>query len=563
MIDARTLGSPCGGAGAKRLRGEYRRPPLRLRGPTTQKGYLALKHRFVRIAAAVLAAAFALAMAGCTAGSGVNSFTWFVENIPANLDPQIASAPEDVLACKNLYGGLVRLDAGGQPQPDLAERWTVSPDGLTYTFTLKPGLTYRASRGEQTDYAITAEDFVYAFQRMFSAETGSPYAVEFAAIEGGSAVLAGLAGPEALGVKASGDGTVVFTLSEPDDDFLRKLALPGAMPCDEGFFESTGGSYGLTEDTTLSSGSFYLYNWTSGGLFLRREASDGLVDSLRLVQNTGSAASAEDLILNERCTAALDDTDAPTQLRAVSYSDTTWCLLFNTEQPALGNALLRQALAAAASQASLPVDEGLYAPAEGLVPDGLAVGGIDYRAAAGDPSPTLNGAYTLYRAARQTISSSDLMGITVLVPAGAGLTQAVQAINSVWQQELSLFFSLEEVPQEDFDQRLADGDYTIALAPVTCTDGSVYSFLRSFGPDGLTGYADTSFETLLAQAAAAAGSETRCALLAQAERQLLSGCAVMPLFAQQKRLLLADGVEGLVFDPYGPVLDLTWTTKQS
>ena len=184
----------------------------------------------------------------------------------------------------------------------------------------------------------------------------------------------------------------------------------------------------------------------------------------------------------------------------MSYSDTTWCLLFNTEQPALGNALLRQALTAAASQASLPVDEGLYAPAKGLVPDGLAVGGIDYRAAAGDPSPTLNGAYTLYRAARQTISSSDLMGITVLVPAGAGLTQAVQAINSVWQQELSLFFSLEEVPQEDFDQRLADGDYTIALAPVTCTDGSVYSFLRSFGPDGLTGYADTSFETLLAQA---------------------------------------------------------------
>ena len=36
----------------------------------------------------------------------------------------------------------------------------------------------------------------------------------------------------------------------------------------------------------------------------------------------------------------------------------------------------------------------------------------------------------------------------------------------------------------------------------------------------------------------------------------------MPLFARQKRLLLADGVEGLVFDPYGPVLDLTWTTKQ-
>ena len=306
-----------------------------------------MKHIFVRLAAAVAAAAFALSLAGCTAGSGVNSFTWFVEEIPANLDPQIASAPEDVLACKNLYGGLVRLDASGQPQPDLCEGWSVSAGGLTYTFTLKPGLTYKAARGEDTAYAITAEDFVYAFRRVFSAGTGSPYAVEFAAIAGSGEVLAGLAGPEQLGVRARDERTVEFTLSQPDDDFVRKLALPGAMPCDQAFFESTGGSYGLTAGATLSSGSFYLYNWTSGGLFLRREAGGGLVDSLRLVQNTGSAQSAQDLILNERCTAALDASGQPTQLRAVPYTDTTWCLLFNTGHPALASGLLRQALAAA------------------------------------------------------------------------------------------------------------------------------------------------------------------------------------------------------------------------
>ena len=115
---------------------------------------------------------------------------------------------------------------------------------------------------------------------------------------------------------------------------------------------------------------------------------------------------------------------------------------------------------------------------------------------------------------------------------------------------------------EELEERLAAGDYTIALAPVTCTDGSVYTLLRRFGPDGLTGYDDPVYETLLAQAAAAGSSEVRCQLLAQAERQLLAGCAAVPLFAQHKRLLLAGGVEGLVFDPYGPVLDLTWTTKQ-
>ena len=100
-----------------------------------------MKRLFLRLAAAMLAAAVLFASGGCARGSGVNSFTWFVEEIPANLDPQIAANPEDVIACKNLCGGLVRLDADGAPQNDLCESWSASPDGLTYTFKLKPGLT--------------------------------------------------------------------------------------------------------------------------------------------------------------------------------------------------------------------------------------------------------------------------------------------------------------------------------------------------------------------------------------------------------------------------------------
>ena len=536
---------------------------FRCMAPDNRERIFALKRTLIRFFAAVLAAALLLPLTGCTQGSGVNSFTWFVEEIPSNLDPQIASASEDVIACTNLYGGLVRLDADGQAQNDLCEDWKVSADGLTYTFYLKSGLTYKTTNGEDTHYAITAEDFVYAFQRMFSPETHSPYAVEFSAIEGADTALAGLTDPEQIGVTAADTLTVVFHLSEPDDDFINKLALPGAMPCDEEFFLSTGGSYGLSIDTTISSGSFYLYNWTSSGLFLRRDVGDGLVDSLRLVQNTGSVQTAEDLILNERCTAALDTSDAATSLRSISYSDTTWCLLFNTQNAALSSTELRQSLASAARQAMpLTVNTNIYTSVTGLIPDGLTVGSIDYREAAGDPTPSLGNAYTLYRAARQTITSSDLMGITILVPKEAGLTQAVEAINSVWQRELSLFFSIEEVPEEDFETRMAEGDYTIAVAPVTCTDGSVYTVLRSFSPDGLCLYNNAGYEALLTQSMTASSSAVRCELLAQCERQLLETCAAVPLFAQQKRLLLADGVDGLIFDPYGPVLDLTWTTKQ-
>ncbi len=76
---------------------------------------------------------------------------------------------------------------------------------------------------------------MFAFRRMFRADTASPYAPrEFSAIENSAAVLAGQLPETALGVQARGDATLVFCLSEPDENFLSKLTLPGAMPCDEG-----------------------------------------------------------------------------------------------------------------------------------------------------------------------------------------------------------------------------------------------------------------------------------------------------------------------------------------
>ena len=77
---------------------------------------------------------------------------------------------------------------------------------------------------------------------------------------------------------------------------------------------------------------------------------------------------------------------------------------------------------------------------------------------------------------------------------------------------------------------------------------------------GLTGYSDALYTTQLSASATATGS-TRCSLLAACERQLLEQAVAVPLFTQQKRLLVANGIEGLVFDPFGPVLDVTYATK--
>ena len=118
---------------------------------------------------------------------------------------------------------------------------------------------------------------------------------------------------------------------------------------DEDFFNSTRGTYGLSAASTLSSGSFYIYNWTASGLFLHRSAASPLVNNLRLVQNTSNTdKSAAQLIADEKCSAALDDTAEATSLQSVEYSDTTWALLFNaSEGSVFAVASLRQALAEA------------------------------------------------------------------------------------------------------------------------------------------------------------------------------------------------------------------------
>ena len=339
--------------------------------------------------------------------------------------------------------------------------------------------------------------------------------------------------------------------------------MPGAAPCDEAFFESTRGTYGLTDKTTLSSGSFYLYNWTANGLFLRRTVESPLVGSLRLVQDTsGSGKSAAQLIADGKCSAALDESGEATSLQTVSYSDTTWALLFNCDS-IFASTELRQALGSAAASAVEVPGGGLFAEAKGLIPDGLTVDGIDYRQTAGDVRPAFGDPRALYIAARDGgISPSDFGRVSLLLPSGSGLSDAAEQINSAWQKEFSLFFSVEEVEPEEFQKRLENGSYTIALAPVQAEGGSVYTALAQFSPTGggLTGYSDALYTTQLSASATATGS-TRCSLLAACERQLLEQAVAVPLFTQQKRLLLANGIKGLVFDPFGPVLDVTYATK--
>lgn len=518
----------------------------------------------------LLACLAALCLTGCDKQI---EFTWAMERVPNNLDPQLVWESPELIAVTNLYSGLYRLDEGGEPVPDCAESCTVSDDGLTYTFTLKEGLGYTQNRGEAAEYELTAGDFVFALRRVFRAETGSPYTDTYASIKNSAAVLAGSMDESALGVSAPDGRTVVIELSRPDPQLLYKLALPGAMPCNEEFFESTEGTYGLTRATTMGNGSFYVYNWNDNGLFLRRPASGDAVTALRLVINatgesaassgSSSAASAETLwgealVREGEATAALSETLSADGLDAIPYTATTWVLLFNCGDETLAQPLVRQALAASAQNAAVSLPDG-FAEADGLVPPAVTVQGENYREAAGSVRPAFGSAAELCRQGLAALGATRFEDIALLAPEGESYLQLAQGVNQQWQKDLGAFaayFPVKQLPLEQLTAQVEAGDYQVALLPLSPASDSAAELLGRTA--GLAGWQDAGWQQQL-QALYADGSHT-AAQAAAAERALLESACAAPLWFQTKALLMQPGVEGLVFRPFGPVLDLTGAT---
>lgn len=504
--------------------------------------------------------ALLLASTLCACGGGSNSFTWRVDTLPGNLDPQLASESSDITACLNLYSGLFRLDENGDVHPECCESYTVSPDGLTYTFTLKSGMTYNGYRGANNDTPVTAHDFAFGLYRVFLPETGSPYVDSLAGIEGSDRVLAG-EGSGVFGVTALDETTLQIRLKQKDDGFLRRLCLPGAMPCNREFFEKSAGAYALSVRQVMGNGPFYLYNWTENGLFLRRKASGKLVDALRIVLHaedgsTDAPATPVEQVSGGKSDAALYSGSGGTGLTELPYTNITWCLLYNTETNHLNHPGVRQALSQVALNSQYTLPEG-YSVAEGLVPPSVSCGADGYREQVGRALPGRADAKALLRAALEEMGLSGIKGITVTIPDSAPAGDVFGLINQQWQSQLGIYCNVNAVPEEELASTLRSGQYSIILVPISMNSDSPRAWLDAFA-DGAAGWTDDVYSEMLSSLPRRNPDVRR---LAEAERYLLANGSLTPLFYQSQLLLVSPDVEHLVFDPFGPTLDLTWTTK--
>ena len=185
------------------------------------------------------------------------------------LNNYISAEPKtlDVSRSSDTYGGTV-LTAITEPLTRLAEEngeykivpaaakeWSVSDDGLVWTFKLNENKWRDGS-------AVTAHDFVYAYQRLADPQTAAPLGYMFECFKGYKEVQAGNADPSTIGVKAIDDLTLEITLDAPTPHFMSLTSLRFAAPLNKAAVEAHGEAYGAEANKIESNGPFYLESWT-------------------------------------------------------------------------------------------------------------------------------------------------------------------------------------------------------------------------------------------------------------------------------------------------------------
>lgn len=162
---------------------------------------------------------------------------------PKTWDALATSRSADTEAIVNTYDGLVEYDNENEIKPALAESWEVSEDGKTYTFHIRQGAKWVDAQGREVA-DVKADDFVAGMQHMLDAGGGLEYLVENIIVNALEYNTGDVTDFAEVGVKATDDNTVVYTLCQPTSYFITMLGYNVFVPMSRTYFESKGGVFG-------------------------------------------------------------------------------------------------------------------------------------------------------------------------------------------------------------------------------------------------------------------------------------------------------------------------------
>jgi peptide/nickel transport system substrate-binding protein/oligopeptide transport system substrate-binding protein len=512
--------------------------------------------------------------AGDTQQGEADTLRWSLEGISdlTSIDPARPGDAPTITVINNVFGGLVRLDANLQVQPDGASEWSVSDDGLTYTFTLREGLKFADGT------PVTAGDFVYSINRALAPDTasyGAPF--QLGHIVGAQDVVDGKAS-EASGLKVADDRTLQITLDQPIAYFLAQLTYPYTFVVPKQLVES-GADW---ETRAYGTGPYKVQEWKRGQSVLLSANENywagkpGIANILHVFNKDSETAfqlyqtGQLDIMGSQQnpipAAHVAEVQNLPDFKSSASLA--TRYIGFNNQKAPFDNVDVRRAFALATDKATLAeqVLGGNVVPADRILPTGLVGTQLPITPLAFDQA-----------AAKQALSKAGFADGQGLPPITLAYAQegdnelVAQALQGLWQQNLGVQVTLQSYELATFSQNLNTTFYTpteglqfylsIWGADYPDPQNFLSQQLRSDVPNNNGHYSNAEFDKLVDEAdklGNQADIDRRLQLYNQAEQIAIDEVGWLPLYYPKFQLLVRPRVQGLEVTPTGLVAP-DWT----
>lgn len=475
---------------------------------------------------------------------------------PQTLDPHLGEGVPTTNIVIDLFEGLTTTTSDGRIVPGAANRWDISRDGLTYTFYLDPN--GRWSNGEP----VTAEDFVWSWQRVVAPTTAATYARMLVPVLNAEAILAGEMAPSELGVSALNELTFQVKLSHPTPYFLGLLTHPTTFAVYRPSVEEFGSGH-VRPGRLVSNGAYQLSDWqVRSKIELIKNPHYRLADQTIIekvvfypfedenteftrfrsgdLNWTYQVPSSQFRWLSENLAEAL----------SVSPWFGTYFFSFNlTRPPFADNLALRQALSLAIDREILTerVTQFGEMPTFGLVPPGLP----DY------VSPEIEYA-EMTQAEREALarelylragySESQPLTVELRYNTSENHRKIAVAVAAMWKQVLGVRTRLINEEFRVFLTNRAQKRVTEVFRAGWIGDyQDAFTFLEMFHSEhgrNDPGYNNPIYDDLLERAAAERIDARRRNLMAEAERILLADQVILPVFVYVSKRLADPTLKG-------------------
>ncbi len=467
---------------------------------------------------------------------------------PESLDPAVVTGVPEHRILSNLFEGLTTADPKDlSPRPGMAASWTLSKDGLVYTFTLRDA-AWTDGR------PVTAQDFVFAWERVLNPKSGAKYAQHLFHLKNAEAYTTGrVTDFGQVGVRALDGKTLQVTLKSPTPYFLDLTNFYTLYPVPRWAVEAHGREW-AKPGKIVSNGPFRLAGWVpQQELVLEKNPRYWDAGSVKLRKVVFLPTDDVNTAYKQFLAGDSDwvTTVPPAQLNAAKakpeyYASPylgTYYFRFNVAKPPVSDVRVRKALSLAVDRESLTafVTKAGEVPHSGFVPAGLrgyqGPRGLDF-----DPA-----------AARRLLAEAGYPGgkgfpKTELLYNTSDLHRVItQAVQQMWKEHLGVGVDLLNVEWKVYLARQGSHDYQISRAGWIGDYVDPNTFLEMWktgGGNNQTGWSNRRFDDLMEQAAKLVNAADRLRAMQDAERILLAEAPILPLFTYVNKGMLSRKVRG-------------------